>query len=107
MKTRYAMRRWIQLCVLCLLLLGGISVPPSALGAPSSYEVVVWTVDSGGLAGARSGGDSTVYVLGGTIGQYDAGRLISDTLTLDGGFWPVVAALAPRRVYLPCILRLG
>jgi hypothetical protein len=44
----------------------------------------------------RAGGGvctAGVYVITGTIGQTDAGRLHSADFTLDGGFWSIIAAI--------------
>jgi hypothetical protein len=60
------------------------------------YELISWTVDGGG--GTSDRGD---YVLGGTIGQPDAGRSSGGSYVLRGGF-PQVGSYS---VYLPLALR--
>jgi hypothetical protein len=47
-----------------------------------------WTVDGGG--GTSTGG---VIRVSGTIGQSDAGRMSGSSFTVQGGFWPVLAAV--------------
>jgi len=42
-----------------------------------------WTVDGGGMGLVQAGS----FVLGGTIGQPDAGLLIQGAFALTGGFW--------------------
>ena len=56
------------------------------------------TLDAGGGTFSSNGG----YVLGGTIGQPDAGLLTGGGYTLAGGFWGGVAVR--WKVYLPLIL---
>ncbi len=48
----------------------------------AQYDVGWYTIDGGGAA--SSGG---VYVLTGTIGQPDAGRMTGGVFALAGGFW--------------------
>ena len=50
--------------------------------ANGQYELSWYTIDGGG--GTSTGGD---YVLSGTIGQPDAGRMSSCEYHLSGGFW--------------------
>lgn len=64
-----------------------------------------WTIDNGG--GESAGGG---YSIAGTIGQPDAGILLSGgQFTLQGGFWTFSNAnglpAGPQSVYLPLILR--
>jgi hypothetical protein len=49
----------------------------------AQYAIDWSTIDAGG--GTSAGGP---YVLGGTIGQPDAGSMSGGTVTLQGGFWP-------------------
>ncbi len=67
------------LAILALSIVGG-----GALGQTGGdYELTWSTIDGGG--GMSSGGD---YVLMGTIGQPDAGRVMEGgEFTLNGGFW--------------------
>lgn len=56
----------------------------AAAGAASAQlSVSRFTIDGGG--GTRSTGGN--FVVGGTIGQPDAGRLSGSSFTLNGGFW--------------------
>jgi hypothetical protein len=48
-------------------------------------------------------GQHSGYMLGGTIGQPDAGLLTGDDYTLVGGFW--IGAVPPYIVYLPLVRR--
>lgn len=58
-------------------------------GAPATadHEINWYTIDEGGAMFSVSDGGS--YVLGGTIGQPDAGPSTSATYALEGGFWPI------------------
>ncbi len=71
----------------------------SVLCLPSSaqYALDWWTTDGGG--GTSTGG---VYAVTGTIGQADAGPVLSGgNFTLAGGFWSIVAAVqTPGAPYL-------
>ena len=53
-----------------------------------NYSIDWYTIDGGG--GTSSGGP---YILSGTIGQPDAGRLSGGSFTIDGGFWGGVFAV--------------
>jgi len=68
----------------------------------ADYNLPWWTVDGGGVVGAR-GGD---YALDGTVGQPDAGAMWNEAsgYALAGGFWGSAVA-SPRAVYLPLVLR--
>jgi hypothetical protein len=60
------------------------------------------TVDGGGMTYSFGGS----YVLGGTIGQPDAGTLSGGSYALMGGFWhSAPAMLEPRHMYLPLVMR--
>lgn len=74
-----------QTMVRTLMTLLIVSVGTSALA--QSYEVKWYTIDGGGEMFSVSA--SETYVLGGTIGQPDAGASTSETYALKGGFWPV------------------
>ncbi len=80
-----------------LLLMVGV-----AYAAANGYSIDWWTVDGGG--GTSQGGE---YTLTGTIGQPDAGPLMSGgDNTLVGGFWG--GAITPpgyAQSYLPLVLR--
>jgi hypothetical protein len=64
-----------------------------------SYDLTWNTVDAGGATWSSGGS----YILGGTIGQPDAGRLTAGAYTLVGGLWE--GAAAKSEVYLPLVLR--
>jgi hypothetical protein len=70
----------------------------SVAAAQGAYRLDWWTVDGGGEY--ASGGD---YVLGGSVGQPDAGLLAGEGYLLGGGFWGGAATLYRR--YLPLVLR--
>lgn len=64
------------------------------------YNLGWWTVDSGGYTRSE-GGD---YTLAGTLGQPDAGGVLSgDEYRLFGGFWS--GFVEKYGIYLPLILR--
>jgi hypothetical protein len=91
----------ILLVILLLCLLAG-SAPRSAAAAPAvssggPYVLDWWSVDGGG--GQSIGG---IYILTGTIGQFDAGEQAVGPYQLRGGFW---ARLGSYRLNLPFISR--
>ena len=53
-----------------------------------TYSIDWFTIDGGG--GTSTGG---VYSVTGTVGQPDAGHLSGGNITLDGGFWGIIAAV--------------
>ncbi len=75
------------------------NVTPAAAQSGGPYDLTWNTVDGGGET-FSSGGD---YILGGTIGQPDAGVMLGDSYILQGGFWPGGAPW--HNVYLPLVLR--
>jgi hypothetical protein len=87
----------ILLALVALLLLAGVALAQS--GDP--YGLTWSTVDGGGETSSRGGS----FVLGGTIGQPDAGPLRGGFFTLTGGFWPGAAAGRTYHVYLPLVVR--
>ena len=90
---------WLLLMVLLIALV----LPALALAA-NGYTLSWWTVDGGGHT--RLEGAGSTYILGGTIGQPDAGQLTGGTYTLGGGFWVGGAAAGNKvRIYLPMVLR--
>src|SRR5512136_255968 len=87
-----------------LLALGALlllaAVARAQAGVSPGYDLSWWTVDGGGATFSTNGG----YSLGGTIGQPDAGPVLSHGgYTLAGGFWGGTAA--QYRLYLPLVLR--
>ena len=70
--------------------------------AQSGYSLTWWTVGGGG--GTSAMGE---YVVGGTIGQAEAGPAMSGgDYTLGGGFWVAEAPpAADQALYLPMIIR--
>jgi hypothetical protein len=82
------------LVILLLLLAGGARAQSGG-----RYDLSWNTVDNGGAAFSTSG----TYVLGGTIGQPDAGALTGGSYALAGGFWRGMAV--EYRVYLPLVVR--
>jgi hypothetical protein len=80
--------------LLCALVLAPFGFAPVAFG---QYSLDWRTVDGGG--GTSTGG---VYAVSGTIGQPDAGPVLSGgNFTLTGGFWSLIAAVqTPGAPYL-------
>lgn len=81
-----------------LLMIGG-----SALAQTSTFEILWYTVDSGGgeISNSESG-----YTLLGTVGQPDTGRLTTTTgYQLNGGWHVAGQATDLTYVYLPIILK--
>ncbi len=87
-------RAFYGLCLLSLLLAPALALAQSGGGFHLSW----WTADGGG--GFSAGGP---YMLGGAIGQPDAGMLSGGSYTLIGGFWNGTSSI--RDTYLPMILR--
>ena len=86
--------------IVALLVLGLLSVT-LALAAPQAFSLPWWTVDSGG--GASQGG---AYTLTGTIGQPEAGTLLSGNVyTLAGGFWGTGSPYTGIEIFLPIVTR--
>jgi len=99
MKIRF--RKYVYLVI--LLSFGLFAASTVAAQSGGGYDLSWNTIDSGG--GTASGGD---YVLMFTVGQSDAGSVLSGgDYTLAGGFWPGGAASsAPEyRIYLPLVVR--
>ena len=98
----------ILLALITLLLLAGIvqaqtgnQAEQPASNTAAGYDLSWWTVDSGGLVEAGSPG---LYSLSGSIGQPDAGLVLTGGgYTLAGGFWG--GAATQYRIYLPLVLR--
>jgi hypothetical protein len=87
--------------VFTVVLVLALFVSGAALAA-GSYTLSWWTVDSGGGSSSGSG-----YILSGTLGQPDAGTLVSSGgYTLAGGFWHGGVAVSPKmKVYLPLAVK--
>lgn len=71
-----------------------------ALASPDTYDLSWWTVDGGGYTFSTGG----PYLLGGTIGQPDAGLMSGGAYSLSGGFW-VGDVTGPYHVRLPIVLK--
>jgi hypothetical protein len=81
-------------------LLGGLLLASIVLASGvQSYAISWWTIDGGGATVSTGGG----YSLDGTVGQPDAGVLVSGSYTLAGGFWG--GTVTSYRLYLPLVLR--
>jgi hypothetical protein len=75
-----------------MLLLGACCATP----ARAQFAIDWFSLDGGG--GTSSGG---AYVLSGTIGQADVGRMTGGAYSLEGGFWAIGSASeAPVRPML-------
>jgi hypothetical protein len=68
------------------LLMGVLSV------AAQPYTIDWYTVDGGGAMNIGGG----TYIVSGTIGQPDAGRMLGGNDSIDGGFWGLIALVPPR-----------
>ena len=72
-----------------------------ATALPANLTLSRWTVDGGG----GTLGDGR-YAVAGTIGQSDAGPVLSNGgYSLTGGFRPGVEALESYPLYLPLVFR--
>jgi hypothetical protein len=83
-----------------LLFAAAVSLPVLAQG--QNYTIDWFTIDGGG--GTSTGG---VYLISGTVGQPDAGRLTGGSYVLDGGFWGIVSAVQTAGAPLLNIERIG
>lgn len=93
-------RRWqvAFVLVLALLLLTVIRVQAQTGGV---YNLLAWTIDGGG--GRSTGGN---YVLGGALGQPDAGGMSGGNFFISGGFWQQSQTVTTLHyIYLPLTLR--
>jgi hypothetical protein len=86
--------------ILLILAVAALEVGTVAGQSGGSYDLSWNTLDSGGTF--SNGGP---YVLGGTMGQVDAGVLAGGSFTLRGGFWKGGAQHGAFRVYLPLVMR--
>jgi hypothetical protein len=64
-----------------LVLAAAIAAVGTADGAP--FSIQRWTVDGGGMGFGQVG----AFIVGGSIGQPDAGRLRTGATVVNGGFW--------------------
>ena len=81
---------------LVLLLVAG-----AVLAAPNGFSIDWWTVDGGG--GTSEGGD---YALSGSIGQPDAGPVMTGgEYTVSGGYWAGVSQPFTNTISLPVVMR--
>jgi hypothetical protein len=73
-----------------------------ALAASNGFSIPWWTLDGGG--GTSQGGD---FAVSGTIGQPDAGSVMSGgDYTVLGGFWGgVPSPPGSYPVYLPLVMK--
>src|SRR5438105_7152134 len=83
-KIRFTARLRLLLCVLLASFAAGVGY--AQVGG--NFALTWSTVDGGG--GLSSGGQFNVK---GTIGQPDAGQVMSGTFTLNGGFWNTTSAV--------------
>jgi hypothetical protein len=97
-RTTHLYRRLtLVLLVLLVTAIAGVGVVAAQTGG--GYDLTWSTIDGGG--GSSAGGG---YQLIGTVGQPDAGVILSGGgYSLSGGFWGDV--LISGKVYLPLILR--
>ena len=96
---------FLATCLLCIAMclaavsatLARTETPNAPDGPAASYSIPWWKVGNGG--GTSQGG---VYVLSGTLGQPDAGKLSAGPYALEGGFW---SGQFRYLTYLPIIRR--
>jgi len=93
------MSRWQSTAAYLLLAIGLLAALSGPAAAQEGYDLSWWTVDGGGYTFSTGPG----YLLGGTVGQPDAGVLAGPGYALSAGFWP--GGAAAYRVYLPLVLR--
>lgn len=95
----------IILSIFILLVIAGLLSPnifrASATVTDSAYAIDWWTVDGGGGESTGEG-----YILKGTVGQPDAGRLQGGDYGLQGGFWvESILDLLEFIIHVPLVLR--
>ncbi len=63
-----------------------LACPIASAQSGGPYSVTTWTMDGGGVHNAAGG----PFILSGTIGQPDAGPILSaGAYAMEGGFWPI------------------
>ena len=79
-----------------------LTVAGIAYAASTDFAIPWWTVDGGG--GTSQGGD---FALSGTIGQPDAGEVMTGgDYALVGGYWAgVQSSPYTHCIYLPLVMR--
>ncbi len=81
-KLRFTpLRAGVPTAILAVLLASAGGFPQTCTADP--FSITHWSVDGGGAAFVQAG----PYVLGGTVGQPDAGLVSRLNYTLAGGFW--------------------
>lgn len=76
----------------------------ASVALADTYDLSWWTVDGGGYTFSTGGS----YVLGGTVGQPDAGLMSGGAYSLSGGFWveeAIPPVTGPYHVRLPIVLK--
>ncbi len=90
-------RIFLALTILILIALTtSQTVRPASAQSGGGYDLT-WNVIAGGGITFSAGGS---YLLGGTMGQSDAGAMSGGTYALIGGFW---VDFLGNRLYLPII----
>ena len=91
--------KWVVILASSILVL---LIAAAAYAAANGFSIDWRTVDGGG--GSSQGGD---YAVSGTIGQHDAGEVMSGgDYSVVGGFWGGgLTPPSPNMVYLPLVLR--
>ncbi len=90
-------RVFIALAILILIALTtSQTVRPASAQSGGGYDLTWNTIDGGGVTFSAGGS----YLLGGTMGQPDAGAMSGGSYTLNGGFW---VDFQSHRLYLPII----
>jgi len=94
-KNKLLLKGILITCVLIIFLTTAVSA------ADEGLSIDWYTIDGGGTTSASGN-----YTLSGTIGQADAGELVSgDTYTISGGYWSRILTLIYNKVYLPLVSR--
>ena len=75
------LRAGVTTSVLAVLIASAAGFPRSSAADP--FTITRWTVDGGGVGFVQA----VPYILGGTLGQPDAGLSVRLNYTLGGGFW--------------------
>ncbi len=90
---------WLALVlVIAFALTSSQSVMPVSAQSGGGYDLR-WNTIAGGGTTFSAGGS---YLLGGTMGQSDAGTMSGGAYTLNGGFW---VDFLGNRLFLPLIER--
>lgn len=90
----------LALAIVVLVMIALPLAGSTAAQSGGTYDLSWNTLNSG-----KTFSSGRPYMLGGTVGQADAGVLTGGSYTLRGGFWMGGAQRGAFRIYLPLVVR--